>query len=282
MENAMTYDNKTLGKSHYIDFPLARLHVVEVGTGSDTILLWPSIFTDHFIYEGLVTHLGDKFRFLLVDGFGHGLSEAPDKEFQMRDCALAMAAVLDHFRLKQAIIGGTSWGGMAGAELALLNPRCIKALILMNTPMEIGKRAPSISTKMIAIGSRWMLNWAMYRNGVANSFFTDSVLVENKKYSDAFHNMLFLAKPRKLSTAIRSVLLQGKPLKPRMKDISTPTLIIAGKDDQMYPIEQQAEAALLAPNSHFMPIEGKHISVIEQPKKVAQIIEDFLIQEVLL
>ncbi|MFN6162506.1 MAG: alpha/beta fold hydrolase, partial [Planctomycetota bacterium] len=56
---------------------------------------------------------------------------------------------------------------------------------------------------------------------------------------------------------------------------SMPVLVIAGKADAMYPIENQAHAASLAPNGRFEPVNGKHISVLEEPTAVAEILRDF-------
>lgn len=81
--------------------------------------------------------------------------------------ANAFTDVLDHCGLDRAIVGGTSWGGLAAAELALMQPQRVAVLILMNTPFQIdGQRS-----RLIALGTRWMLHRRLFRNGVAKSFF---------------------------------------------------------------------------------------------------------------
>ncbi len=264
------------GSSHFVPTLLGKLHVVEVGAGSETIVLWPSIFTDHHIYDCLVQLLADRYRFLLVDGPSHGLSEESSLEFTMSQCANALEAILDAFDLDVAIVGGTSWGGLAAAELALLSPSRVKAAILMNTPMEIDERAPKLVSTMIAVGARWIPNTSIFRNGVARSFFSESTLQSNPHYSRQFHDMLRTAKGRSLASAVRSVILRGIPLKDRMPKITKPVLVVAGKNDPLYPIDGQAAAASLAPYGQFEPIEGKHISVVEQPQAVADSLRRFV------
>ncbi|MFN9715404.1 MAG: alpha/beta fold hydrolase, partial [Planctomycetota bacterium] len=56
--------DQLMGKSHRVPTGLGQLHVVEIGTGSEAIVLWPSIFTDHHIYDELARRLSDRFRFL--------------------------------------------------------------------------------------------------------------------------------------------------------------------------------------------------------------------------
>jgi len=277
--NAVTSIETMKPVSHTVPTELGRLHVVEIGAGSETVVLWPSIFTDHRIYGGIVAQLGTSVRFLLVDGPAHGCSQGGEQEFTMVACAEAMAQVMDYFELNRAVVGGTSWGGMTAAHLALAAPERAKGLLLMNTPMQIGAARPGLKAHLIASGARWMLGSSWFRNGVAKSFFTPGTLTTNPTYEKAFHAMLKAANPSRLSNAVQSVLLRGTPLLARMVDISVPTLVIAGKEDGMYPIAVQAEAALLAPKGHFAPVGGKHISVVERPDAVATIIRDFLEQE---
>jgi pimeloyl-ACP methyl ester carboxylesterase len=274
--NVTIQTHGSLGSSHLAPTRLGNLHVVEVGTGSETIALWPSIFTDHHIYDCLVQLLADRYRFLLVDGPSHGLSEESSLEFTMSQCARAIETILDAFDLHEAIVGGTSWGGLVAAELAIASPERVKAVILMNTPMEIDERAPKMSSKMIVAGARWMLKTSTFRNGVARSFFSESTLQSNPHYSQQFHDMLRTAKGRSMASAVRSVILRGSPLKDRMPNITKPVLVIAGKNDPMYPIDGQAAAASLAPYGQFEPIEGKHISVVEQPQAVADSLRRFV------
>lgn len=278
--NAMTEFTTNAPVSHTVSTSLGRLHVVVSGQGPETLVLWPSIFTDHHIYDDLVATLGASHRFVLIDGPAHGLSEGRNEEFTMEDCATAMSEIMDYFDLEAAIIGGTSWGGITAAHLALTSPARIKALVLMNTPMQIDAAEPGLKARFIATGARWALKTAAFRNGVAKSFFSDDVLAAKPTYANAFHSMFKRANPASLAASIRSVILRGTPLLNRMSELTVPTLVIAGKQDAMYPIAVQAEAALMAPNGHFAPVEGKHISVVERPEHVAEALTRFIASEV--
>jgi pimeloyl-ACP methyl ester carboxylesterase len=260
----------------FLETDLGRLFVKDTGGAGPTIVLWPSVFTDHRIYDDLVQTLSGRYRFVLIDGPGHGRSEGPVTTFPMRRAADAMAAVLDHYGIERAVVGGTSWGGLTGADLALRQPERVEALILMNTPMEIDARRPGASAHFIALGARLGPGAAVFRNGVARSFFSADVLQANPDYAAAFHAMLQAADRRQLSAAVRSVILKGSPLKDRMSEISVPTLVIAGAADALYPVETQRNAAALLPDGVFEVVEGKHISVVERPEAVAQLIDNFV------
>lgn len=267
---------ETHSGQNYVNTELGQLFVKEAGTGETTIVLWPSIFTDHTIYQTLIEKLQANYRFLLIDGPGHGRSEGPTREFTAAQSANAMVAVLDHYRIEKAVVGGTSWGGLTAAELSLTQPHRVSELILLNTPMLIDGRNPTLSARLIAFGARYGLPFAMMRNGVAKSFFTPDALHQNPEYEQQFHTMLKQANPKQLSAAVRSVILNGQPLIDRLSEISVPTLVVAGEADTMYPLSVQRDAAARIPNAKFEVVEGKHISVIEQPEAVAGLLQAFL------
>jgi pimeloyl-ACP methyl ester carboxylesterase len=58
--------------------------------------------------------------------------------------------------------------------------------------------------------------------------------------------------------------------------IGVPTLVIAGSDDSMYPASQQREFAARIPGADFATVPGRHISVIDAPEAVAEMIDAFL------
>lgn len=278
--NAVTSIEPETTAATTVPTELGHLHVTVTGTGPETILLWPSIFTDHRIYGRLVHLMAQDARFVLIDEPGHGRSGGAEAESSMAECAAAMAGVMDHLGVRRAIVGGTSWGGIVGAHLALSDPERVKALILMNTPMEIDASRPGLRARFISAGARWMLGTRAFRNGNAKSFFSPRALDADPAFAAAFHEMLMTSAAPALATAVRSVLLRAAPLKPRLAEIAAPTLVVAGMEDRMYPIERQAEAALRLPNGHFAPVPGKHISVVECPDRVAGFLGDFIRREV--
>ncbi len=263
---------------HYIATPLGRLFVAEHNRGFEqpAIVLWPSIFTDHRIYGGLVERLGARYRFVLIDGPGHGMSDGPTDEFTMEACAQSMMAVMDQLGLDRAIVGGTSWGGITAAHLALAAPERTSALMLINTPFELGERRADLKAWMIAVGARWMPGARIFRDGVAGSFFSEATLRKHTPYLLVFHEMMQNVTRRPFGAAIRSVLLHSEPLKDRISDLSVPTLVIAGRQDAMYPIERQIEAAQRLPLGRFEAVSGKHISVVDCVDEVAAVVDRFV------
>lgn len=255
---------------------LGELAVRTVGSGPQPVVLWPSIFADSHIYDDVLGRLAGEATFHLIDGPGHGQSPGVPREFTLSEAAAAWLAVMDGLGLETATVGGVSWGGLVAAEVALASPGRVSRLILMNTPMDLDAAHPRGADRFIAFGARWMARGRMFRNGVAGSFFGPQTLRRNPTYAGAFHGMLAACDPVTLSAAVRSVLLRGQPLRPRLAGIAAPTLLIAGEEDALYPLESQARAARELRDVRFEPVPGRHISTVEAPDAVAALIRGFL------
>lgn len=262
--------------SMMIPTQLGELAVRVTGHGSRRIVLWPSILSDSHIFDGLTERMDGEATFVLIDGPGHGASRGVDREFTGANAGRAMLAVMDALGIARAVVGGVSWGGMTAAEVALASPDRVEGLVLMNTPMDVDESNPGLGNRMIAWGARWMLSTSAFRNGVARSFFSAEALRLSPRYHEQFQAMLRNAEPRRLSAAVRSVILRGTPLRARLARITVPTLLIAGTEDSLYPLEGQADAALRIPNGHFVPVPGRHISPVESADAVAQALREFL------
>jgi 3-oxoadipate enol-lactonase len=253
-----------------------RLAGAPAMASATTLVLWPSIFSDSSIHEALLPLLPKHWRLVLIDGPGHGGSSLLRDSFTMADCAAAMKQVLDQLNVQRAVIGGTSWGGLVGGEFALLYPEATQGLIMMNTPVFVADIGPSLGEHLIVWAARPMLSWDVYINGVMRGFFSEQTLAARPFAIEAFVQHLKNAKPAPLAAAVKAVLIERTALAPRMPQIQAPTLMLAGTDDTMYPIERQQQAATTLPNGQFVAVPTRHISAVDQPARVADAIVAFV------
>ncbi|MGI3170472.1 alpha/beta fold hydrolase [Pseudooceanicola sp. C21-150M6] len=260
-----------------IQTPAGNLWSRDHGGNGPALVLWPSIFTDHRIFDALLPALVPHFRVIVVDGPGHGRSTA-GPELSLSAQSRALNTIIDVYGLGACWVGGCSWGGLVATQLALDNPATVRGLVLMNTPMDIDGAAPGGRARLITLGARVGLWSGVFRNGVARSFFSQTALDAAPDYARHFHDMLRQASPAGLARAVGSVLLAGTPLVDRMPDVTRPTLVIAGQDDPMYAPDRQQAAARLLPDGYFAAVPGRHISPVEAPGDVAAEILRFIRQ----
>jgi pimeloyl-ACP methyl ester carboxylesterase len=72
-------------------------------------------------------------------------------------------------------------------------------------------------------------------------------------------------------------LLRGWTVMDRLSEITVPTLVMAGRDDFLFPPEHQEELAAGIPNARLQIIEhAGHNPHSEQPAEVMQAVRDFI------
>jgi pimeloyl-ACP methyl ester carboxylesterase len=84
-------------------------------------------------WEPVLGKLGRRFRLVLVDNRGFGLSDRPTGRFTVADMAGDILAVLDAAGIRRAHVLGASLGGLVAQELAITHPERLDGLVLACT-----------------------------------------------------------------------------------------------------------------------------------------------------
>jgi len=113
---------------------------------------------------------------------------------------------------------------------------------------------------------------------IARSFFLRPTLQRGGLTQQDFHEHLRDVDGRALSQAVQAVLIDREPLAPRMNQIKAQTLFVAGRHDAMYPADALRVATQALPHGRFVELDTAHISVVDEPEQVTELINDFLRQ----
>ena len=259
--------------------PLAVRDIGHKSAQGQTIILWPSILADYRIYRHQIEAWRDTHRLITVDGPGHGESGPAPGSFSMSDCGQALGEVLDALAVaEEVVVVGTSWGGLVAGEFALALPWRTRALVMLNTPVIKASHGPTLSDRFVVWGARWIHATKVYRDGVARSFFLRSTLQRGDLTQQDFHEHLREVDGRALSQSVQAVLIDREPLEPRLNQIKAPTLFVAGRLDAMYPADALRVATQTLPYGRFVELDTAHISVVDEPEQVTELISDFMRQ----
>lgn len=79
------------------------------------------------------TVFSQSYRFLTFDRRGTGRSASPEGEWSIEDFARDLRGLLDALEIDQAIVGGSSLGGMVAAQFAVDYPDRLLAVIVGHT-----------------------------------------------------------------------------------------------------------------------------------------------------
>jgi 3-oxoadipate enol-lactonase len=93
-----------------------KLYFSEIGSGLPVIFLHGFPF-DHQLWDQLIPHLSDAFRYILPDLRGFGKSQTENSDYLMSEMAKDVIQLMDDLRLQNAILVGHSMGGYLALEI---------------------------------------------------------------------------------------------------------------------------------------------------------------------
>jgi proline iminopeptidase len=184
---------------------------------------------------------------------------------------------------------GHSFGGHVALEYALRYPQNLSHLVLMGTGADqwwVQQHAPQLlarrgySTAAVAAARRFYSG--QFQPGEFFGIFRKFMRAYNVRNNPLamVRDLLSGHMPKMRPEALifgYSQLLPGWSLMERLHEIQVPTLVIAGRQDFLFPPEHQAILADRLPNARLAIIEGAgHNPHSERPAEVIQIIRGFL------
>jgi haloalkane dehalogenase len=124
--------------SHYLNIRGNRLHYLDEGPPhGEPVIMVHGNPTWSFFFRTLVTELRDKYRIIVPDHIGMGLSDKPDDahyDYTLSSRVEDLKTLLDHLAVNRNLTFVVhDWGGMAGLLYATRNPERIGRLIILNT-----------------------------------------------------------------------------------------------------------------------------------------------------
>lgn len=238
--------------------------------GGPVIVLANSLGTDARIWDGVIARLADRYGILSYDKRGHGLSDAPPGPYSLDGHAADLEGLLDHLGLGDFALAGISVGGMIAQRVALRRPGRVKALILCDTAARIGAAA-SWNERIEAVRTRGM---AAIADAVLDRWFTQAFRRDRPAELAGWRNML-LRTPAE-GYAGTCAALRDADLTADVPAIGLRTLVVSGAEDLATPPDVVRALADLLPDARFEIVpDAAHIPSIEQPEKLATLMEDY-------
>jgi pimeloyl-ACP methyl ester carboxylesterase len=117
-------------KIHFVDLPLARLHVLETGEGEPLIMV-PATISDLESWRSLAQFMGQWFHVYFFELPGHGESEAFEGGFSSHKVAELVAQLADKLGHQRFNLMGFSFGGILSMRTFKLLSHRIDRLILI-------------------------------------------------------------------------------------------------------------------------------------------------------
>src|SRR5258705_5979927 len=106
-----------------------RISYDEYGAGDRPLVLIHGLLMNRHMFDRLGHEMAARGnRVITVDLLGHGRSDRPAdmSQYSMTFFALQVEALLDHLKIGEAVVGGTSLGANTTLEMALQAPKRVK------------------------------------------------------------------------------------------------------------------------------------------------------------
>ncbi len=213
----------------------------------------------------VMQELGDLgLRMVALDLRGFGLSQRPPTIPGLTEFARDVKAVLDDLGLEEAVLIGSSMGGMVALRFHSLHPRRTRALVLSNTAprVRINRELLARALEGDPEATRLILSRLSYRMEALG------------RQPNAMGGVLTGPRDYILGVAER---LEEEDLEAEAAWTRAPTLVIVGEEDPITPPSEARRLALLIEGAQLEVIpRARHLTHIDAPREYAARVKNFL------
>ncbi|MCB9591698.1 MAG: alpha/beta fold hydrolase [Sandaracinaceae bacterium] len=245
---------------------------VEVAGEGSPLVLWPSMLTDGGMWRFQIPKLRERFRTIVIDPPGHGRSAPVRRPYTLEGCADAAVEVLDALDVEEPVDwAGLSWGGMTGMRVALQSPARLRRLAILDSSAAREARRKLPSYHAMAFIARRVGALAILEDRIERIFFTGRSVTSRRDIVDPFREHLARMDPASIGHAVDAVIFHRVDLRPRLREITAPTLVMVGREDGATPPARSREIADGIRGARLVEIpDAAHLSALEQPDLVTR------------
>jgi pimeloyl-ACP methyl ester carboxylesterase len=252
--------------------PLVLLHGVGTSAGEWAWVL-PDLARDNLVYAPD------------LPGYD-GSSDPPD--YSPAFTARFVASFLDAVGVERdAVLVGSSFGGLAALHLALSEPERVAALVLADSAGLDQTMSPAFAALALPRGVEPLASWHRTPPGAAQRAFVRASLLFARPWqiplrwlAGQYRLSRLASFPRTELAALRTAINpagQREVFMERLPELRMPTLIVWGTEDRVFPVWQAKGAAAGLPNGslELVPNCG-HLPHVEQPERFASLLGEFV------
>lgn len=226
------------------------------------LLLLPGTLCSAVLFEHQVAHLADICDPRVIDVHRH-------------DSLAAVAQYVLEQAEGQIAVAGLSYGGIVAFEMWRQARERIAKLALLNTnPHEASPQMRQNQQRFVG-----MAHLGEFRE-ITTDYLKDTMLhPEHQKDLALRRKVLAMAETIGVEGFVNTVKAQlGRPSSiPDLPQITCPTLVLTGREDNVVPVHVHEDTARALPNSRLVIVEQcGHLSTLEQPEIVTAALRDWL------
>ncbi len=257
---------KTEIKGFDLTIPVNNFHLSydDVGDGKIPIIFLHGYPFDKKMWQGQLDFLAASYRLIACDirGFGKSIDEKTDLSIDL--FTEDLITFMDRLNIDKAIICGLSMGGFIALNALKRFPERFQSLILCDSQciadtVEVKEKRYEIIDE---IKSHGVTN---FNEGFIKSVFHKDSLTDKKDLVEHLRNIVFSNSENIIMKGLVALAERTQTCS-ILNDISIPTLIICGREDEVTPLVQSEFMHEKIKGSILQVVENAgHVSNLEQP-----------------
>jgi pimeloyl-ACP methyl ester carboxylesterase len=260
--------NEMSQSENFVNANGIKIYYESFGSGKPLIFLHGAMGTSQ-IWKPYIPILSNDFNIILPDVRGHGKTENPGKKIDLHLLADDLAALIDTLKLDKPFFCGWSEGGDIGLNIAMRYPDCVSRLIVGGVTLRLTEAA--IKTfKAMGLEGPGQINFEQAEKAIPQ--LTEGWKKDHNQSPSHWKELL-----RQMSFEMINPTL---PVEDDLKQISIPTLIIWGDQDQFLPVEDAVELYRLIPNAQLAVVpNANHFVTRTHVLLFAELVKEFLLNQ---
>lgn len=240
----------------------------------ETVIFVHSNAVDLRAYDSILKNLDCSYPILRYDlrGYGKSENEIPINELTIQHFIMDLHDLIDALDLKSVHLVGWQLGALISAGYAAQFPTMVKTVMLMAMPCHPPHMIESIRTHRRELSANQKEIPFDYLEAMATTLQKGHPELKRlREYAKGIEFELYV-KAMDLSVS-------ADPITP-IKQISCPVLILSGAKERLFPFHYLKLHTVHIPHCHHLIIpNAASFIVLEQPKLIAQIIDDFVTEQ---
>ncbi len=230
-----------------------------------------SLGTTLEMWDAQVRALASRYRCLRYDTRGHGRSPAAHGPLTIDVLADDLAGLLDAVGIEAVHVVGLSLGGMTAQAFGVRYPQRTESLVLMATSAHLPPPETWDQRVQLVLAD----GMAAVVDTVVARWFTADTLALSPETVQLVRDGFLRIDPRGYAACCLAV--RDMDLRAQIGAIEAPTLVVAGEDDPVTPLEMAEDIVSRIPGAELTVVpEAAHLLAVEQPDAVNELLAAFL------
>ena len=256
----------------FIEVDGNKIRYLESGNSSENLVLIHGLGASAERWEFVAPSFKKYYNLIIPDLIGFGYSDKPLVDYTPEFFSEFLGKFFNSIGITKTHLIGSSLGGQVTAEFVAKTDSVVDKLVLVSPSGAMKHSTPALDAYVMA---------ALYPNieGAKNAF--EMMSASEKEVDDKIINgfvermQLPNAKLAFMSTLLG--LKNSEEITPRLKTISSPTLVIWGDLDPVIPVKYADSFVSGIKDCRFYRMEGSgHTPYVDNPQKFTEVVLDFL------